>query len=237
MLDILSHTETEAATISILDLLKRLRKNIVELADGRFTQSPAFSSSKKVDMDKPFLIVPPDCIGTKRAVVVGINYVGTAAPELKACQNDALNFTRYLTKVHGFEEENIALLLDDGKCTNPTKWNIWTALHTMVRGSEAGDVCVFYFAGHGSNQADLGGDESDGRDEYLIPVDWDQRGGGFIVDDDLFEHVIVPLKEGVTFVGFMESCRSGTVLDLPYRFKFHDEDDEDANGHCCMHAD
>lgn len=40
-------------------------------------------------------------------------------------------------------------------------------------------------AGHGGQQEDLDGDEDDGFDETLIPVDFDKN--GHIVDDDILK--------------------------------------------------
>ena len=52
---------------------------------------------------------------------------------------------------------------------------------------------VFHFlmTGHGGQQEDLDGDEEDGFDETLIPVDFDKN--GHIIDDDI-------LKVGCSFV-------------------------------------
>ena len=42
--------------------------------------------------------------------------------------------------VHGFAEENIDLLMDDGDHTNPTKDNIIDAFKKLAGISEPGDV-------------------------------------------------------------------------------------------------
>ncbi len=71
-------------------------------------------------------------------------------------------------------------------------------------------------AGHGSRVRDQDGDEDDGYDETLVPVDF-QRSGQ-IRDDDIFKILVKPLRAGVTMTCLMDCCHSGTVLDLPYRF-------------------
>lgn len=43
--------------------------------------------------------------------------------------------------------------------------------------------------GHGSSVPDTSGDEVDGMDETLIPVDWERSGQ--IVDDVIFEEVLL----------------------------------------------
>jgi hypothetical protein len=40
------------------------------------------------------------------------------------------------------------------------------------------------------------GDEDDGYDETLIPLDF--RNAGQIVDDDIYKKVVIPMREGVT---------------------------------------
>merc|ERR1712032_1680345 len=41
---------------------------------------------------------------------------------------------------------------------------------------------------------------------------------GQIRDDDLLEHLVKPMREGVLATCLMDCCHSGTVLDLPYNF-------------------
>ena len=53
----------------------------------------------------------------------------------------------YLMEVHGFEEENITLLMDDGENTEPTKANILAAYETLVNECEEGDVVFCHFSG------------------------------------------------------------------------------------------
>ena len=132
--------------------------------------------------------------------------------------NDALNMKEYIMDVHGFEEENITLLLDDGEHDPPTKENILNAYRKLVDESEAGDSVFCHYSGHGgSTRDDDYGEEEDGKDETLIPVDY--KTAGIIRDDDLFDTLVHPMKEGVTLTCLMDCCHSGTILDLPYTFK------------------
>ena len=47
-------------------------------------------------------------------------------------------------------------------------------------------------------------------------------GAGQIVDDQILEMLVKPMKAGVTCTVLMDCCHSGTVLDLPYRFSADD---------------
>ena len=53
----------------------------------------------------------------------------------------------YLKDVHGFEDQNITLLMDDGENTEPTKANIMAAYEKLVNESEPGDVVFCHFSG------------------------------------------------------------------------------------------
>jgi hypothetical protein len=75
---------------------------------------------------------------------------------------------------------------------------------------------LFLPQGHGGRIKDDNGDEDDGHDETLIPVDFEKSGQ--IRDDDLLKILVHPMAAGVRMTCCMDCCHSGTVLDLPYRF-------------------
>ncbi len=135
--------------MSFRNLLINLRG---ALRDKEFKQIPQLSASHNIDIDSKFEIVPgaENFIGTKRAVLVGINYVGQKNA-LSGCHNDVYNMKRYLMNAHGFEEEHIVELIDDGKHDDkkPTKANILSALRQIVVESKPGDCVFFHYAGHG----------------------------------------------------------------------------------------
>ena len=57
------------------------------LAKSKYSQVPQLTSSRQLDVHSPFEIVPAGSTGTKRAVMIGINYVGQQG-ELSGCHND-----------------------------------------------------------------------------------------------------------------------------------------------------
>lgn len=193
-------------------VLREMRENLLEM---NYDQVPQLTSSRLIDVTKPLHIVPPDFNGTMRAVLIGINYVGQNG-QLTGCHNDVKNMKEFLMEMLGFPEENMTILMDDGQHQSPTKANILNAYANLVRDSQSGDVVFCHYSGHGSRQPDLDGDEEDGYDETLVPVDF-QRAGQ-ILDDDLLKYLVKPLAAGVTMTCLMDCCHSGTVLDLPYRF-------------------
>lgn len=69
-----------------------------QLKEKHFEQIPQLSSSRPTNLGEIFTLVPEDFSGTKRAVMIGINYVGDDS-ELRGCQNDCLNVSHSLNIV------------------------------------------------------------------------------------------------------------------------------------------
>jgi len=199
---------------SFTEVLEQMR---VQLREKDFSQIPQLSSMNPIDVKTKFDLVPDTATGTKRAVMIGINYVGDDPGELSGCWNDVLNMKKYIQDVHGFEEENIIILMDDGEHTEPTRANIIDAYKTIIGQAEEGDAIFLHYSGHGTKLRDDDGDESDGYDEALVPRDF--QTSGMILDDDLYELLIKNLPDGVHMTSLMDCCHSGTIMDLPYLFK------------------
>ena len=189
-----------------------------------FSQIPQLSSSRPLDIHQPFTLVPPENVsGTRRAVVIAINYVGQQG-ELRGCHNDALNMIEYIKDVHGFQSENITVLMDDGQHIPPTRDNILAAYEQLVEATQPGDCVFCHYSGHGGKLRDDDGDEKDGYDETLIPVDY--ASAGQIRDDDIFKVLVGPMPRGAVMTCLMDCCHSGTVLDLPFDFVADGEQEE-----------
>ncbi|KAF7791691.1 hypothetical protein EIP86_002714 [Pleurotus ostreatoroseus] len=115
-------------------------------------------------------------------LLIGINYVGQQA-ELRGCINDANNVKRFLCSYYGYREEDIVMLTDDTNDPRriPTKQNMLQAMQWLVNGAQPNDSLFFHYSGHGGQTKDVDGDEADGFDEVIYPVDFKQV--GHIVDD------------------------------------------------------
>lgn len=96
----------------------------------------------------------------------------------------------------------------------PTKQNMRMALYWLVQGCQPGDSLLFHYSGHGSRQRNFSGDEVDGYDETLCPLDFETQ--GMIVDDEINATIVRPLPHGVKLHAIIDACHSGTVLDLPF---------------------
>ena len=71
LLTVLSENENE--NLSFQAVLGKLRDKLEEKG---FKQTPQLSSSRKIDVRNTFDLIPDNAKGKKRAVMIGINYVG-----------------------------------------------------------------------------------------------------------------------------------------------------------------
>jgi hypothetical protein len=117
----------------------------------------------------------------KRAVIVGINkYQHSENIDLNGCVMDAIDFYQQLRWFYGYRGYHCKLLLNE----DATKDNILDALDWAVRRTKARQEVTYFHSGHGSQVADLNGDESDHLDEVIIPNDF--NGSNVINDDELY---------------------------------------------------
>ena len=92
-----------------------------------------------------------------------------------------------------------------------THAEIVKALRDLVSKSQHGDVLVFHYSGHGTQVRDTDGDEEDGTDEALVPVDF--QDGAFLIDDDLRD-IFNNLAPGVNLTCFIDCCHSGSITRM-----------------------
>ncbi|KAH7047904.1 metacaspase-1 [Linnemannia elongata] len=157
-----------------------------------------------------------NCTGRKRALLIGINYFGQKS-QLRGCINDVRNIKAFIQRF-GFREEDTVTLTDDQ--TNPTriptKANILSGMQWLVRDARPNDSFFLHFSGHGGQTADLDGDEDDGNDNTIYPVDHTRA--GVIVDDIMHDIMVKPLPAGCRLTAIMDCCHSGSALDLPFTY-------------------
>lgn len=161
----------------------------------------------------------------KRALLIGINYFGQNG-ELSGCQNDIANVELYL-RACGYTD--FTILKDERHDPRflshlaPTKANIIKAMREAVAKTRSGDVLYIHYSGHGSHIADArsAGDEKDGQDECICPVDYarlSDADSGFIRDDLLNQILVKSLAPKAKLRICFDSCHSGSALDLPIRW-------------------
>lgn len=150
----------------------------------------------------------------KRALLVGINYIGTQY-RLNGCINDVVNVEAFL-KTLGYTE--FIKYTDDDPTKLPTRNNILIGFLNLLKGAKAGDELWFHYSGHGVLQRDRNGDEVSGQDSCICPSDF--MSSGFITDDIIRANLAVKVPAGVRLIIVLDACHSGTGADL--RFKCDD---------------
>lgn len=139
-----------------------------------------------------------------KASCIGINYPGTDFA-LAGCVNDAEDWAAYLGSL-GF---SVGLLTD----SQATKTSIIGAIMAVVQSLGPGDVGVIQFSGHGTWVPDLNGDEPDGRDEAICPVDMGDDGHNLVIDDEI-NMLLDSRAAGSRVVLITDCCHSGTIFRL-----------------------
>jgi hypothetical protein len=141
----------------------------------------------------------------KRALIVGINYVGSGH-DLRGCINDADNMLAMLQQ-QGFLD--IVVLKEAAATTVGIK----LALQNLVNGADAGDVLVFHYSGHGSQLPSKS--QPSGYEEIICPYDLDWKNN--IVTDAYIKYVFSSCPTGTNTTLILDCCYSGEteVKDAP----------------------
>jgi metacaspase-1 len=153
----------------------------------------------------------------KLALVLGINYNDDSELKLNGCINDTVTVRNLLKSRFGYKDSDITVITDDTS-VKPTRKNIEDALETLVQRVLRDNITELFisFSGHGTYLRDTGGDEDDGKDEAIVPLDCKTK--GVIKDDDLHGKYLSRLPANVNVFSLMDCCHSGTILDLEYKY-------------------
>ena len=142
------------------------------------------------------------------SIHVGLNEVDPSAfpgaTPLRGCRNDAIAMCD-LAKSQGFEAQ---LILDKEATFKKVVSAVGKAAEDL---KDQGDIFLFTFAGHGSQEGDADADEPapDFKDETILLHD-------FMLIDDYLNRVLLPMfKPGVRVLGVSDSCHSGSLFVAP----------------------
>lgn len=154
----------------------------------------------------------------KKAVLIGINYINDQQLRLNGCINDAVAMGNMLMDAYDYPKTNITMLRDDLQNSQylPTAANIVRELRAAVAQSSELEELWIHYSGHGTYMRDYQGDERDGKDELIAPLDC--RSVGCISDDLLYS--ILNETKCPTYLIF-DCCHSGSICDLPWKFNYH----------------
>ncbi|HYQ33827.1 MAG TPA: caspase family protein [Lapillicoccus sp.] len=141
--------------------------------------------------------------GRLYALLVGIDAYPPPIPALSGCVNDVTGFAEVLRERVGADALDLVVLAD-GEATRSA---VTTHLSDHLGRATAQDVAVFYFSGHGSQQAtpeELWSIEPDRRNETLVCVDSRSPDSWDLADKEL-----ASLLHGISASG----CHTLVVLD------------------------
>jgi len=160
----------------------------------------------------------------KRALLIAISYRELTGYELAYSHVYCDNLYFFLVKHMGWKPANIRVMKDDnsiGPRYRPTRENIMRELIKLSNKTKEGDLSIVYFTGLGSRIDDKDGDDSDGKDDVLVPIDY--QSAGFIIDDDLRIKVLSPLPVNSKMLLIFDTCRGRMLADLCRVYKVYQE--------------
>lgn len=144
-----SHARVEPLPLAaiLLHLQKTLPEEVM----------PLIASSRRLDIHGKLHIVPTNFQGTKRALLIGINYTEKSdfVIPLCGCHADVEKVKKYLFEVEGFLDQNCMKLMDDGKHEAPTRENITDAFTRLARQTNPGDAVFVYYSGYSGRVLDV----------------------------------------------------------------------------------
>ncbi len=154
----------------------------------------------------------------KMALLIGINYKETEY-ELNGCINDVENIKNLLINKFNYNEKEIIMITDDTDI-KPTRENIINEIEKMIKQVKKNNIeeIWLHYSGHGGQEVDINGDESDGFDETIVPLDCDLNGE--IIDDKIHSY-FEELPEKCRCICIFDSCHSGTMMDLKYEYRLN----------------
>lgn len=152
----------------------------------------------------------------KRAFMVGISHYDTALTGYQWNNINGVEDIKLLEPVLNKQGFYLTTLMDE----QATYQNITTQLSTFINKTKNGDIVYLHFSTHGQPVEDLDGDEEDGWDEAIVPIDayklykkGTYEGKNHLLDDQINKFV-KKLREKIGPSGFLyvviDACHAGT---------------------------
>ena len=152
----------------------------------------------------------------KRAFMVGISHYDTALTGYQWNNINGVEDINLLSPILKKQGFYLTTLLDE----QATYQNITNQLSTFTNQTKKGDIVYLHFSAHGQPVEDINGDEEDGWDEAIIPIDAYKNykkgvyeGKKHLLDDQLNTY-IKKLRTKIGPSGFLyvviDACHAGT---------------------------
>lgn len=152
----------------------------------------------------------------KRAFLVGISHYDTALTGYQWNNINGVEDVNLLTPILKKQGFSMTSVIDE----QATYQNITTQLSSFIKKTKKGDIVYLHFSTHGQPVEDIDGDEEDGWDESIVPIDAYKlykrgfyEGKNHLLDDQLNQFV-KKLREKIGAEGFLyvviDACHAGT---------------------------
>lgn len=152
----------------------------------------------------------------KRALLIGISHYDTALTRYQWNNINGVEDINLLNPVLQKQNFSTTTLLDE----KATFDNIVSQITQFTNKTRRGDIVYLHFSSHGQPVEDLNGDEEDGWDESIVPIDAYKiykKGvyeGQRHLTDDLLNKYIKKLRAKIGPTGFLyiiiDACHAGT---------------------------
>ena len=152
----------------------------------------------------------------KRAFMVGISHYDTALTGYQWNNINGVEDINLLSPILKKQGFYLTTILDE----QATYQNITNQLSNFTNQTKKGDIVYLHFSAHGQPVEDLNGDEEDGWDEAIVPIDAYKNykkgvyeGKKHLLDDQLNTY-IKKLRTKIGATGFLyvviDACHAGT---------------------------
>lgn len=152
----------------------------------------------------------------KRAFLVGISHYDTALTGYQWNNINGVEDVNLLSPILKKQGFSMTSVIDE----QATYQNITTQLSSFIKKTKKGDIVYLHFSTHGQPVEDIDGDEEDGWDEAIVPIDAYKlykrdfyEGKNHLLDDQLNQFV-KKLREKIGAEGFLyvviDACHAGT---------------------------
>ena len=152
----------------------------------------------------------------KRAFLVGISHYDTALTGYQWNNINGVEDVNLLSPVLKKQGFTLTSIIDE----QATYQNITAQLSSFIKKTKKGDIIYLHFSTHGQPVEDMDGDEEDGWDEAIVPIDayklykrGSYEGKNHLLDDQLNQFV-KKLREKIGPEGFLyvviDACHAGT---------------------------
>ena len=152
----------------------------------------------------------------KRAFLVGISHYDTALTGYQWNNINGVEDVNLLNPVLKKQGFTTTTLLDEQATFN----NIISQITQFTNKTKKGDIVYLHFSTHGQPVEDLSGDEEDGWDESIVPIDAykiykrDVYEGKKHLTDDMLNKYVRKIREKIGPTGFLyvviDACHAGT---------------------------